>query len=202
MIKYEDIEAEVKISKQIPIDSNRNKLVKEFLDGGFDDLLMIDDDISPPPNILNMLRHGKPIVSATCFVLQEMVPQPLLRDDNGEGFVPMKVDKIEELTKVGGIGTGCFTCKREVFEKIEPPWFLFPRDKWGMLSLGEDYYFSRKAKEAGFDLYVDTTMLCGHMKEIDLAYLSECYAKQDKVYKDKYVPKDELLKQELVLGKE
>ena len=33
--------------------------MKKFLDGSYDYLLMIDDDITPPQNVLSMVDHGK-----------------------------------------------------------------------------------------------------------------------------------------------
>ena len=63
--------------------------------------------------------------------------------------------------KVGATATGFLLVKREVFEKMEEPYFVMndPELMKGIddpLKMAtQDIYFSIKAKEAGFDLWVD-----------------------------------------------
>ena len=166
-------EVEVFPLREIPIDSSRNRMVKHFLKSNNDYLLMIDDDITPPSDILKMTEHGKDIISALCFVIQNGVPYPLLmRKEEEKGYKILTGEGIDTVTRVGGVGTGCLMMSRKALETIKAPWFLFPRDEYGIMSLGEDYYFSRKAEEAGFELFVDITKQCGHTKDIDLKALS------------------------------
>ena len=171
--KYEDYEVETYLSKQMPVDANRNHMVRHFMENtNAEYLLFNDDDIVPPRDILSMISHKKPIVSALCMIMKKGIPLPLIMEAEGEGFKMMNKDKVDsELLKVDGIGCGSVLIHREVFETIAPPWFLFDRNEYGEVSLGEDYYFSNKAREHGFQLYVDISKLCGHIKEIDLAQL-------------------------------
>jgi hypothetical protein len=53
----------------------------------------------------------------------------------------------------------------EVFRKRPQPWFLMPNE--GGTILGEDYYFCREARRAGYSLYVDHALSTkvGHIGE-------------------------------------
>jgi GT2 family glycosyltransferase len=46
--------------------------------------------------------------------------------------------------------------KREVFEKVPQPWFAPDID------LGEDLAFCKRANKAGFQIWCDTNLICGH----------------------------------------
>ena len=65
------------------------------------------------------------------------------------------------------MGTGCVLIQREVFAKLNPPFFEYGRHKeyWNKYR-GEDTYFFNKCKEAGFSLFVDTGAQCGHISEM------------------------------------
>ena len=67
-----------------------------------------------------------------------------------------------ELINVRANGMGWMLVKKGVFEKIDYPWF-------GMINHhGEDLSFQLRAKDAGFDSYVDTSIIVGHEKEVVL----------------------------------
>jgi len=54
-------------------------------------------------------------------------------------------------------GMGIILIKRKVFETIPRPWFAQPESNYEdnpMGVSGEDYYFSKKAREYGFKTYV------------------------------------------------
>ncbi len=69
----------------------------------------------------------------------------------------------EDLIECDGVGGGCLLVHRRVFEAIEPPYFQCNPGTF----IGEDFYFCRKAQAAGFKIYVDPGILCGH-KQKDL----------------------------------
>ena len=50
-----------------PIDSSRNKIVKKFLLRGYDYLLMLDDDVVPPVNVLDLATYDKDIIGGLYF---------------------------------------------------------------------------------------------------------------------------------------
>lgn len=64
----------------------------------------------------------------------------------------------EDLIECDGIGAGCILVHRRVLDAIEPPWFQYNEGT----NIGEDFYFCRKVQAAGFKIYVDPGVICGH----------------------------------------
>ena len=50
----------------------------------------------------------------------------------------------------------CTLIKREVLENMPQPWF-FPTNN------GEDLSFCKRATDAGYKIYCDTELICGHV---------------------------------------
>lgn len=64
-------------------------------------------------------------------------------------------------------GTSCMLIRREVFQKVEHPWFNYFETRSGKHS-SEDIPFCRKARHAGFKLWCDASVICDHIKEVAL----------------------------------
>ena len=85
-----------------------------------------------------------------------------------------KKDKI----KVQSIGFGFVAIKSGVFEKIKRPWFSLQLVKVGesidgedvVDSIGEDISWCIKAKDAGFDCYLDPTVKVSHIKRVAISW--------------------------------
>ncbi len=67
----------------------------------------------------------------------------------------------EQLIECDGIGAGCLLVHKRVFDAIEPPWFKYVEGT----NCGEDFYFCRKVQQAGFKIYVDPGVVCGHREK-------------------------------------
>ena len=52
-----------------------------------------------------------------------------------------------------------------VFKKLSHPWFFYEHDDKGNLTVGDDAWFCRKARKAGFKIYCDPTIEVGHVGE-------------------------------------
>lgn len=63
------------------------------------------------------------------------------------------------------VGMGFCVIKREVFEKLQYPWFTTEQFTIGDVTdlLSEDTSFCRRATEAGFSLVLDTSVRLGHV---------------------------------------
>ena len=159
-----------------PVDRMRNLLVQEFMESDFSYLLMIDDDILPPEDVLDMARHGKDIVGAVCYAWNQRVgifsviynSDP----DNPGGYKRMGIGREVEnkgLLETELIGSGCFMIHRRVFETLGQPYFrtLLNKNRLDLVD-SEDFDFCRRAKKAGFRVYIDTDRVCGHIKSLDL----------------------------------
>ena len=156
---------------QQPVDACRNTLVQHFLMGGnIEWMVMIDDDIVPWPTLLEMRHLGLPIVSALTYTRKNGIPIACAATARRGNWTQMGgiSENQDKPVEVVGVGTGALMIHRSVFEKIKPPWFRFTYKDNGASAQGEDFYFSQKAKKAGYKLYVDTTKACGHVHLADV----------------------------------
>ncbi len=57
-------------------DYSRNELVKEFLGTTCDYMMMVDADVEPNPNFLELTKHEKPVIAATvfCWIKDKLLP--------------------------------------------------------------------------------------------------------------------------------
>ena len=134
----------------------------------YDYIMWIDSDIVfKPEHLFKLLEHDKDIVSG----LYLKKPQTDSMADIPTSFACFVDDDYRnlmtheangELINVRANGMGWMLVKKGVFEKIDYPWF-------GMINHhGEDLSFQLRAKDAGFDSYVDTSIIVGHEKEVVL----------------------------------
>lgn len=167
-----------------PITFNRNKIVQDFLPRkDFDYLMMIDSDIVPPVNILNLADFNLDIVTPLMFAYQQNTLIPLvlqLMPDGLYSVLPFKGN--EGLVEVDSVGTGCIFIKREVLEHpdMRHP-FRNEYDADGMKKYGQDLAFTRRAKAAGFKAYCHLDYPCSHWTRFDLkkAYGSISYLEHE-----------------------
>jgi len=169
-----------------PITFNRNEIVKRFLSTNADYLLMIDDDIVPPLNILNLADFQKPITSGLCFAYQlgMIVPLGLIRRADGEYHMP-DFKGNEGLMKIDSVGTGCIMIRRDVLENPwwmeNGGWFKNEYDKTGYKVEGNDLAFCRKAQDLGFDIYCHVDYPCSHIVPMDLKWIYASLLEKGKV---------------------
>ncbi len=154
-----------------PIPAARNAIVENFLRSGFEYLLMIDSDVVPPENILDLALLNLDIVAAPCPVFKDgFVILLVLREAGDEpGFKVFEEIPVGRLLEVDATGTGCMMIHRRVFEALDKPYFKFVMDDEGNLFMGEDFDFCVRARERGFKVYVHTGYLCEHWHNVNLA---------------------------------
>lgn len=170
-----DYEGEYEINYEHgqPVDANRNEAVKDFLDSDKDKFLMIDNDVVPPENILDLAQRDLDVVSGLVTINQDEFPLPLVIKKNENGYV--KADPLEyiysdtDFINVDATGTGCVMIDREVLESLQSPWFEFDHNEYGGMGRGEDFVFSSNAIEQGYDIFVSTKHVCRHYKNTDLS---------------------------------
>ena len=167
-----------------PISSNRNRIVKRFLATRCDYLLMIDDDVVPLDNPAEFVHAGKDIVGFPApvrqagrqlnFVAYVKYPE---RDD----YAPVdfaRVDDTIELLRVDIVGTGCILIKRRVLEALKAP-FHTEFDEDGILEVGTDFAFCRKAAAAGFEIFCTPQRVCEHHKEVGMLSFQSLSSSQE-----------------------
>ena len=151
-----------------PAQHNRNVIVKDFLKGEWDYLLVIDDDILPPRNILDLVLLDKDVIGGVCPQWRDGDMFFVVMDKVGERqYKQVPVERRGGLRRVEVLGTGCMLIKRKVLETIKAP---FER-KWGedgCQEVGLDFYFCDKCREKEFEIWAHWDYPCGHKKSIDL----------------------------------
>lgn len=146
---------------------NRTALAKLALREGADWLVWFDSDMRFPKDAIERLvAHAKPIVAANYPTRRHpFIETVSFVDDQTQQRVYTTKEKTG-LEAVAAVGFGAICIHRSVFEAMDPPWFFTPWDevlqKW---DCGEDIYFCRKARSAGFEVLID------HDLSKDLAHI-------------------------------
>jgi GT2 family glycosyltransferase len=161
-------------------DYAREGIVQDFLATDCDILWMMDSDIVPPKHVLDLVTmHGDkwevagapyPIFMAQPGESQRMVvitaykqmePHPETKKPR---IAPCAVPD-EGLDFVDGLATGCLFIKREVFDRLERPYFEFKYDPITRQPIeGEDIGFCLKMLKLGVKFFTDYSMVCKHYK--------------------------------------
>lgn len=134
--------------------TNREQLVKRALDAGMTHLLFLDDDMSFEPTILETLLGRRHDIVVTNYLIKT-IP--------ASDFVAVGLDgnRIPTLPSSTGIlpiaysGFGVSLFSTEVFKKVPQPWFIPEFIPSTSSYTTEDNPFYRKAREAGFTVYLD-----------------------------------------------
>ena len=150
-----------------PIPANRQQIIRAFLESDYDYLMMLDDDVWPYGNCLDLVEDDKDVVIFPAPIWRPGVDQPPIVSI----ITPLEGDKVN--FDVGGVvevqaGGSAFLIARRVLETLKPPHFTYSFDDWGMMTVGEDINFCRKVREAGFKIWAAYSHPCGHIKEMDL----------------------------------
>jgi len=149
------------VSRQFEISVAREEIAKTFLSSDCTHLLMLDSDIVLQPDTLTkMLAVDAPVVVAKYAEKGKMEASyhcyhhsqvPFRRDPK----VEVRPGERRQLKDIDPMlfGLGCVLVKREVFEKLEEPYFKFTisdereDDYW---RTSEDFVFALKCHHAGF----------------------------------------------------
>ena len=125
-------------------DSNRNVVVKMFLEGEAEWLFWIDADNPPPQRSLRrLLSHNQPAVSGLYYGGEpggRLFPVAMIRIPGGAYSNLRKVRDWEkgEILQVDAVGMGCFLTHRSVYEKILEDFEYFQRSSGGLVVLRKD----------------------------------------------------------------
>lgn len=160
---------------------NRNLLAKIARDEGFDFLLMWDSDQAPSFNPLDFAEYDKDVIGfpTPMYKAGEDPEKPIAlnvtEDLPGGDWISKQFNGNEGLTKLDGmIGTGLMLVATRVFEHpdLQAP-FLELRDDDGLVELGEDQNFCRRARQAGFEVWTDPRYPSEHWNEVALLHATQ-----------------------------
>lgn len=149
----------------------RNNFAKQALSTNADYVLFLDSDMVFPIDVMKRLhKHmedGKDIVTGLYFRRRPPFTPVLFKElaiKDGEAIHEDYPDYPKNsVFEVAGCGFGCVMLKREVLEAVALEtgnWFE-PTN-----GLGEDLAFCVRAKEAGYKIWCDSEIKCGHVGQL------------------------------------
>lgn len=160
----------------------RNKIVRLAINGGYDYVLMVDNDVVLPKDaIVNLLDDPKDVClgyyahrdtdniyrgrTCVCKLLTaegvRYKNYPLESEYTAEEISALK-EKGEYKVRIHGGGMGCALIKTDVFNQTKYPWYDWANYKDGGM-LSEDLYFCENCRKNSIQIYTDTRVNCGHM---------------------------------------
>lgn len=162
----------------------RNRIAQMSLDKGVDYVLMVDNDVTLPSDVLlNMLEDAKDVCLGYYAhrnadnMYTGRVSICKLTDDEGNTYFNYPLESeftAEEINKlkddgvykvaIHGGGMGCALIKADVFKRLKYPWYdwvNYADDHRGMLS--EDLYFCELCRRGNIPIYTDSRAGCGHL---------------------------------------
>jgi hypothetical protein len=147
----------LKISEGTLIANQRAELSLDAMREGCSHLLFIDSDMRFPQDMISrLLAHDVDIVATNCARRRMPTgPTAQVYKENGDRELVWSMPESTGLQEVGSVGMGVMLIKAGVFKALSEPWYETPwrSDKRGYI--GEDVFFCRKAREAGFKIWID-----------------------------------------------
>lgn len=161
----------------------RNKIGQATLDGGYDYVLMVDnDEVLPKDALVNLLETEQSYPLNRNMAVGYCLSRPVGSANKsgrttvfkfgGKDYTVNDAYMAEELTRfrdkgttriqIRGSGLGCALIHRDVFKRMPYPYF-----KWveynNRTQLSEDLYFCEQFPNIITPIFVDTRVACGHM---------------------------------------
>jgi len=166
--------------------AERNRLVQDFLESNCTHMLCVDSDLGWPAQcIIAMLSKDLPFIAGVYPARigngmdKSFLFRPVYKEDG-----TLVVNQEKGVIKMEYIPAGFMLLKREVFEKMiethshtkfvpkdqkSPSGYaLFNTEIWDGEFWGEDFVFCRRAREAGFDIWVDPLIQFDHSGKIGM----------------------------------
>ena len=136
--------------------TNRERIAKGMLEAGDTHLVFLDDDMTFEPNILEvMLGRRQDIVTTNYLIKTDPASQaPFVAVGMDGKRLPTK-ESSTGLEPILYSGFGVSIISAEVFRKTPQPWFMPDFNAQTSDYTTEDNPFFRRAREAGFTVYLD-----------------------------------------------
>ena len=141
---------------------NREMIVKEAIRLGCSHLLFIDSDMFFEADAIKQLIDRNKDIIGVNYRLRKDPPTTTVKIDP-ERWAKVKEDHPDGLLTCDAVGTGFMLINLEVFKKLSEPWFFWKSDESGDVVEGEDSWFCRKVREAGYEIWVDLSIPMKHI---------------------------------------
>lgn len=163
-----------------PLPCARHTIINKFLKTDTDYLLMFDSDVIPRGNLLDLVDLDLDIVAAACPIWRPGSIPPIVLNAtpvDGSTTVDPTANPLIEVTQASTSG---ILIARRVLEHpdLKNP-YAFQYDGDGLLTMDDDITFFRKARAAGFKIWVSLAHFFGHVKEVDISYVHSVVGEWD-----------------------
>jgi glycosyltransferase involved in cell wall biosynthesis/GT2 family glycosyltransferase/ubiquinone/menaquinone biosynthesis C-methylase UbiE len=144
----------------------RNKLCDMAIQGNYDYIFWVDSDVVIPRNtLIQLLSHTENIVAG--WYVQKTTdsdsPEVFLLNGNGTRRAYINEVKGKGLIDVGAVGFGCVLSKVSVVKDVGYPQFEYFNALDHKNTISEDSDFCKKARDKGYKIKVDTSLICEHI---------------------------------------
>jgi len=140
-------------------DDARNNLAKSALASESSHFLWVDDDMFFNHESIEALWKHNDLDMVGAVAFGRLVPIPYIYLNDGGNLCHVLAFP-DDLFEVDAIGFGMVLMRRQVLEKVEPPWFSF----WHEARRGgEDVHFCERAKAAGVRIWCEGRLKIGHL---------------------------------------
>lgn len=185
------------VTERSLVDTARNTLAKEFLKTDSEWSFWMDADMVLPKDTITQLlktakeKNTKMVTGVYYQRGRRHWPVCWVRDpklENGKNVKHLNDDEYNSNEHLGTYavpgpdavepfradtaGFGCCLIHREVFQRLDDPWFQFLPGK-----CSEDFYFFVSARKKGFELWADPSLRLGHIGAPKIVYKEDCYEK-------------------------
>ena len=167
-----------------PVERARNEMVKmlEGMPEHITHMLMVDADTIPPADALEkLLALHADIATGLTHIFHDSDKNNITIGTNAFSRMYFNEEKGKEeqatiaqdtgIQKFIRCGASCMLVKRSVFQEMIKDGLCF-RFELDLMDngkyKGEDYYFCDRAREAGYRMLCDTSVLCEHSKTIKI----------------------------------
>jgi GT2 family glycosyltransferase len=135
--------------------NQRTELIKNALEEDVTHLLFIDTDMRfPMATLERLLAHDKDIVAVN-YPTRKFPIQPVaFANDQTNDRVFTEKDSTG-LESVASVGMGIMLIKASIFDKIKLPYFMIGFSAAHQEYTGEDIFFCRKVRAAGYEVFID-----------------------------------------------
>lgn len=157
----------------------RQNDIVTFMQRNCDYLFSVDDDVILPQDaIIRLLEDDKDVAAGIYRLGQDQTVAAIRLPASGPSWVDVYQKNL--LAPATYVSTGCMMIRRNVIEGMiekypelqykrnvtgDLAWALYQPFIHGVEYLSEDWAFCQRAIDAGFQVWVDGGVKCGHMKK-------------------------------------
>lgn len=135
---------------------SREEIAKTAIKNGCTHLLFLDTDMYFEKDaVLKLLERKKDVIGVQYNTRKEPTMPTAFMIGGQTG----------DLQRAISVATGFMLINLKVFKDITEPWFFWKTNEKGEVVEGEDYWFCRQAREAGFEVWCDLSIPMGHIGE-------------------------------------